>query len=99
MRRGTTPTLTFSLPFNTDSISVLNIAFAQKGNIVIEKGLEECELEADVIRIKFTQLETLSFDDKCDVDMQIRVKTKDGNALASNIIRTRVDRIIKDGEL
>ena len=32
MRRGTTPTLTFTLPFSTKGMDVLNLAFSQKDN-------------------------------------------------------------------
>lgn len=37
MRRGTTPTLIFTLPFLTDDITKLNISFEQKGKISFTK--------------------------------------------------------------
>ena len=41
MRRGTTPTLTFILPFSTEGMDVLNIAFSQNNKIVFQKTLTE----------------------------------------------------------
>lgn len=37
MYRGTTPTLTFRLPIDTGSITVLSLAVAQAGQVKIEK--------------------------------------------------------------
>lgn len=37
MYRGTTPTLTFQLPIDTGSITMLSVAVAQGGQVKIEK--------------------------------------------------------------
>lgn len=42
MYRGTTPTLTFQLPIDTGSITVLSIAVAQAGQVKIEKNIAGC---------------------------------------------------------
>ena len=50
MYRGTTPTLTFTLPIDTGSITVLSVAVAQAGQVIIEKALSDvhlCLLPAD----------------------------------------------------
>lgn len=41
MYRGTTPTLTFRLPIDTGSITVLSLAVAQAGQVKIEKALSD----------------------------------------------------------
>ena len=43
MYRGTTPTLTFRLPIDTGSITVLSVAVAQAGQVKIEKALSDVQ--------------------------------------------------------
>lgn len=98
MYRGTTPTLVFTLPFEASGISALNIAFAQKLEVVLEKELEDCQLDGSQVTVKLTEADTLKFSHEDLLEIQMRC-VFDGNKLASNIIRTDVKRILKDGEL
>lgn len=99
MIRGTTPTLEFSLPFGTDLIKEVYISFAQGVNIVLEKTLEDCVCSGEMLTVRLTQKDTLMFAHGMLVDIQLRVLTVNGEALASDIIRTSVERILKDGEI
>lgn len=47
MYQGTTPTLTFQLPIDTGSITVLSIAVAQAGQVKIEKTLPDVQLDGN----------------------------------------------------
>ncbi len=97
MVRGTTPTFTFTLPFDGRQITALNICFAQQGQIVLEKTLSDCVVEENAIRLALTEEETLLFDgDKGVVEIQLRVGSGDAR-MASNIMITTVERILKDG--
>ncbi len=99
MIRGTTPTLKFTLPFDTADITLLNISFAQEGRVVLEKKLLDCSLEGSTVSVALTEADTLSFDsDKSLVEIQLRVGCGEAR-LASNIIKTTVGRILKDGAL
>ena len=97
MYRGTTPTFTFRLPFACEQITVLNLCFAQQGQVVLEKELPDCTAEGNRVQVTLTEEETLLFDDKKGmVEMQLRVGC--GNTrLASNIMRVSVERILKEG--
>lgn len=99
MIRGTTPNLEFTLPFDTDIIKELYITFAQNSTVVIEKTIEDCACNGDCLSLKFTQKDTLSLKHGVVVEIQIRLKTVNGEALASDIIKTSVSRILKDGEI
>ena len=55
--------------------------------------------ESGNLIITLSQEETLLFDTLAKVDIQIRVRFPDGSALASGIIRTSVEKILKDGEI
>lgn len=97
MFRGTTPTFTFTLPFDGSSITALNLCFAQRGEIVLEKNLDEFTIDGKTIQVDLSETETLLFDaNKGMVEMQLRAGCGDAR-LASNIMRVSVERILKDG--
>ena len=97
MIRGTTPRLDFYLPFNVDALNEAYVTFAQNGETVFEKTLDECDTEQNRIIVKPTQEETLKLREGSMVEIQIRAKTAKGDALASNIMRESADRILKEG--
>lgn len=103
MIRGTTPTLCFTLPFKTDTLSCAYVTFSKQGKVmnqgecIFEKTLDECCTDGNKLSVTLTQEETLKLDCTCNVEIQVRAKTKLGDALASNIITCDVGRILKDG--
>ena len=96
MIRGTTPTLEFVLPFDANVLTTVYVTFAQKGEIVLEKTLEDCVCGDNRITVKLTQEETLKLVGGSFTEIQIRAKTEDGNALASNIMYEATERILKE---
>ena len=107
MTRGTTPTHTFTLPddLKTATISALYITYAQHGTTVLEKTLSDVTINGGVITCTLTQADTLKFevlDQHCGCDkvaIQVRMKTSDGAAMASDIMRIPVQDVLKDGEI
>ena len=100
MRRGTTPTHIFRTDINLDNISVIYITYQQKGRTVLEKALEDVSFEDEnTFSIVLSQEDTLAFKSPDLVEIQIRLKYADGSALASGIIRTNAEQILKDGEI
>lgn len=97
MIRGTTPTLEFTLPFDTDILAEAWVTMAQNNEVVLDKQLSECQCEGNVLTVRLTQEETIALKCNCLVEIQIRVRTKEGGALASDIITESPDRILKDG--
>ena len=97
MIRGTTPTLEFTLPFDVGILAEAWVTMAQKGEVVLDKQLSECQCGGNVLTVKLTQEETLSLKCNCLTEIQIRVRTVDGNALASKVMSVSPDRILKDG--
>lgn len=97
MYRGTTPVFTFTLPFDCERITVLNLCFAQQGEVVLEKDLAACKVEGNTLQVGLTEEETLLFDDKKGmVEIQLRVGCGD-TRMASNIMQISAQRILKDG--
>lgn len=99
MIRGTTPTLEFTLPFDTSLIAEMYITITQNGTTTLEKKLSDCNCSGTSVSLTLTQEDTLRLEQKppLDGEMQIRVRTIAGEALASNIMRVSVGRILKDG--
>ena len=98
MIRGTTPELTFNLPFYTNTIKSLYITLADRdGNILLEKTIADCGLSEKAVKVKLTQEETLSFKGRQSVSVQLRVLTDTDEALATPIYTVYVANILKDG--
>lgn len=99
MIRGTTPTLTFTLPFSLDGVKTCWITFAQNGSerFTVDLSNECCEWEGDQITINMTQEQTLKLKSAISVSIQLRVLTNRAEALASDVITVPVKDILKDG--
>ena len=100
MWRGTTPTHTFTLPEGiraADFVSIY-ITYSQNGSPVLEKTKADMSFEENVIRLTFSQADSLLFD-AGPVKIQLRAKTASGQAVASDIVSTTAKEILKDGEI
>lgn len=95
MRRGSTPTNTFTVDIDLTGATIF-VSYEQKNRVVLEKTGSDLTVTEDSIVLELTQEETLKFRPG-EVLIQIRYVFPDGSADASNIIRTTFDRIIKDG--
>ena len=100
MYRGTTPTLTFRLPIDTGSITVLSVAVAQGRQVKIEKTLSDVHLDGNVISCTLTEDETMSLTAGASVEAKIQLRVGVGEQrMASQIFTVPVERILRDGEL
>lgn len=97
--RGTTPTLEFAIPFDTELIDEAFVTLSQNREVVIDKPLQDCECSENKLLVQLTQQETLSLACDCITEIQVRVRLKDGAAMASNIITVDTKRILKDGAI
>lgn len=98
IRRGTTPEQVFNTSIDLSEATVLYVTYRQWGKNVIEKKLDDCTVTSTSVSFYLSQEETLLLDVKHpDVEIQIRAKFGDQTAVASNIIKTTVGAILKDG--
>lgn len=108
MIRGTTPTLFFyNFPFELSGIKQLNIIFAQTlehndDYVLFVKEKDDCEiLDNNILTVKLKEKETLKLRDNklsnAIVQIQIKIEFEAGDIVASNVIKTKVDRILQDG--
>lgn len=96
MIRGTTPTHTFQIPFNTNLLKEIRISYAQRDAVVVEKSTEDCKLDGMNITVKLTQEETLRFSENVMAALQLRVLLNDGNVLATPVLRLDVGELLQD---
>lgn len=100
MWRGTTPTHTFTLPdgIRFTDFEVIYLTYVQGGRTVLEKTKDELEATDDGFRLIFSQADTLCFSPG-PVSIQLRARFPDGRAVASGIIPTTAQEVLKDGEI
>jgi hypothetical protein len=94
MKRGTTPTHTFTIPFEEGMVDKIRIAYAQNGRVLFTKQDEDVTFQDGNITTKLTQEETLAFDCRLDVEMQIKLLLGGGEVMLSEIMRESVDRCL-----
>ena len=100
MIRGTTPTHTFTLPFDVSVIKEIHVIYAQ-GRVKLVKKKADCELSGNEVKVRLSQEETLMFCAALPFKVQVRVLTHIGDALASvpktvvDVIGTLEDEVIK----
>lgn len=101
MIRGTTPTFTFTTDMDLTGANVLYVSFMQNERVIVEKNISDAEISAGKVVVKLQQGDTLRFDKDTSrpVSIQIRAGFPDGSRVASNIMTTSADRILKDGEI
>ena len=92
MRRGTTPTITITTDINLSEYTVF--VTLKQGNI--SKDFTPY-VEDYTLSVYLTQEDTLAFEGQKNVQIQVRAIDQSGNAIASNIMTTKVDEILKEG--
>ena len=97
MRRGTTPKHIFKTDIDLRDAEVIYLTYKQGGKTVLTKEISDMEITKDDVTVYLSQPDTLMFSTRGDVDIQIRVRFPDGSAIASNIIGTKVNAILKEG--
>lgn len=97
MFRGTTPTNIFDVDVDCTTAELIYITYSQRGRTIVEKTISDIDVTAETLSVTLTQAETLKFNAINEVEIQIRVKFPDDKAIASNIITTTAERILKEG--
>ena len=96
MIRGTTPTHIFEIPIDSSLLKQVQITYAQGSANLLVKTIEDCVLDGNSISVTLSQEETLMFSHKKDVEVQIRVLTKDGTAMATTVRQVDVGRVLNE---
>ena len=99
--RGTTPTITFTTPFNANMIVAGFITFTLRGKIIFDVDIndEAVTVEDEAIKLKLTQEQTLMFDEDDANKVQIRLLLTTDDAVASNEVEIPIGGILREGEI
>lgn len=95
--RGTTPTMRFGLPIETDVLTTGYVIVQQNDVTVIEKPLTACDCDGRFLSAKLTQEETLRLQADSNAKIRIVAKTGGGDRIESKAIYERVEETSKDG--
>ena len=96
MKRGTTPTHTFTLPFETSLLKTVRVVYAQLGQVILVKTGGDLNLSDNTVSVKLSQEDTLRFNCSHPVEIQIRVVTLLGDVHNSDIKRVSVGRCLEN---
>ena len=93
MRQGTTPTIQITInDIDLNEMQNIYVVFEQNGYI-LKKESSDLDIEGNVISVLLCQEETLNFKEgTCNI--QLRMITKGGVAIASPIKSTKVYRVL-----
>lgn len=93
MRQGTTPTIQITInDIDLDEMQNIYVVFEQNGYI-LKKESSDLDIEGNTISVSLSQEETLNFKEgTCNI--QLRMITKGGVAIASPIKTTKVYRVL-----
>ena len=94
MRRGTTPTHIFTLPFDASLVTDVRVLYSQGGKIYIRKCMEDCSLSGNKVTLKLTREETMSLQGNSFLSIQIEVWVNNEEAFVSEIIMTSVSECL-----
>lgn len=107
--RGTTPTHTFTAPFEIPAGSEIRIVYSQNKQVILEIPTDRCIITGNVIQTRLTDEETLLFDCQLHytngknqphpIEIQVGLKIIDGNDITklwSDIIDTTVGRCLRE---
>ena len=97
MRRGTTPTHIFTLPFDVSIITDVRVIYSQEKVVKIRrKGIEECSMVGNDITLKLTREETMKLNSSKLVNIQLEIWTPGNDVMVSDPILKSIDECFDD---
>ncbi len=76
---------------------MLYITFRQGKEIILEKTIDDVKVDGKNITLPLSQEDTLKFAAPYPICIQLRIRDKGGNAIASEIITIGAETILKEG--
>jgi hypothetical protein len=92
MQKGTTPTHTFTLPFDASSMAKVRVIYSQNDRRILVK--DNCTVSGATVTVQLSQADTYLFDHKKPVEIQLRLLTHGGGVMNSEIYKITADRCL-----
>lgn len=96
LARGSTPTHAFGIPVDTSKVVEVMVVYAQDNVEVFHKTKEDCKLDGTTISVRLDQEDTLRFDHKKNVQIQLKILLDDDVVLISRIHVVSVQQCLND---
>lgn len=96
MKKGTTPTHYFTLPFDTGEVANCRVIYSQNEKIILKKELVDCQCKGNTISVRLSQEDTFQFISPRPVQIQVRVLTTGGDAINSDIKTVSCEQCLDD---
>lgn len=98
IKQGTTPTHKITTDVDLTDAKEIYVTYNQNSYNVVEKKSEDFdELTSEYLALRLTQDETLRFNDRGKITIQVRAVFADGTALVSNVMETTPYKLLKKG--
>lgn len=94
--RGTTPTVTFNLPFDVSTIQNCEVYFGQNDELLFKKGYNDCVFSGTTMQVTLKQRDTLQFDPEEKMQVQIRFRFNNGAVDATEKIKGKIGDLLDD---
>ena len=98
MWQGTTPTIEIKTDINLTPMAQVQLTIEDRKGNRLTINQEELTISEDTVTFQLSQKESLSLSPG-RVSLQLRVKTNDGDVLASNIMLGDLQYPVYEGEL
>ena len=95
MRRGSTPTHTFTLALNADAIAKVRVLYSQNGELLFRKEGDQVTIDGQKVVVELSQEDTLLFKEGV-AEVQLRVNTPGEKSIPSNIYQFPVSRLLEN---
>lgn len=99
INRGSTQSITYTLPFPAERLEKAYVTIVQDEAVVIEKPLEDMQIDGNEIAVELTQKETLKLNSDSRGTVQFRYRDINGNADRTEPLVFSVGMLLKDGEI
>lgn len=86
MKMGSTPTHTFTVPYEASSIRKIRVSYGQNGKELVCKSESDCVLEEGILSCTLTQRDTLQFDHRKPLEIQVKILLNTGDVFLSDLI-------------
>ena len=94
--KGSTQTFRFRFPYVENQVTNLAVIFAQNGECRLEKNIDDCELDGDILEVTLTPQETNLFSHKLYLQTQLYYKLYTGETKATEVSTFSVHRVLRD---
>ena len=81
--RGTTPKITYSLPFSADLIAKARLSVEFEGKILLRKDTGDFTKEGNLLSLQLTREDTVTLPEGKFVQVQLQVQTTGGECLVA----------------